>query len=417
MHSFSAISTYMVLSLVGSTASAQVSAKYDEIIDPLTKYVAVSADDMSADGRWVLGVIDTTGDMFGDKGYRWDRLNDVFTIFDIGIIPTGNASVIAISDDGQVILGNIPGPPGEEQTSQAAIWTEADGWTGLGWLPNAGSCPSRSDGYELSADGTIATGLSWDVCSARAFKWTEATGMLELENLANGGNRGSVMSADGSVIAGFAQGNSRIPAMWNGNTLEGELLDPTFATQGEFQGISDDGSVLLGSWSMGQSYDEAGKIVDGVASKIGAGSLLPGWSGIGMDIADNGTIVGFDIILGNRRSWIQPFGEGDLQLTLDYIRDLGADVPQGIRLEVLQAISTDGKSIVGHSFFAPAFLITLEYACPADMNDDGQLDFFDISAFLTAFSAMDPSADFNEDSMFDFFDISAFLTAFSAGCP
>jgi len=58
-----------------------------------------------------------------------------------------------------------------------------------------------------------------------------------------------------------------------------------------------------------------------------------------------------------------------------------------------------------------------ESACLPDMNGDGALDFFDISAFLTAFSNGDPSADFTGDGTFDFFDISAFLTAFSAGCP
>lgn len=402
-----------------SDVSAQVSATFKEIIDPFTKFPAVSADDMSADGRWVLGILDSDGDLFGDKGYRWDRLNNEFTIFDIDLIPTGSPSVLAISDDGQVILGNIAGPPGQEETHQAAIWTEADGWTGLGWLPNAGECPSRSDAYELSADGTIAVGLSWDGCSGRGFVWTAATGMLELEALANGGNRASVMSADGSVIAGFAQGNTRTPAMWNGNTLEGELLDPTYATQGEFQGISDDGSILLGSWSMGQSYYEAGKIVDGVPSKIGEGSLLPGWSGIATDIADNGTIIGFDILMGSRRSWIQPMGEGDLQLTTDFVNGHGGNVPAGTSLEVLQAISSDGKTIVGHSFFAPAFLITLDYGndCVADLTGDGVLNFFDVSAFLSAFSASDPIADFDGNGAFNFFDVSAFLSAFSAGCP
>lgn len=47
----------------------------------------------------------------------------------------------------------------------------------------------------------------------------------------------------------------------------------------------------------------------------------------------------------------------------------------------------------------------------------GELDFFDISAFLSAYSAMDPSADINNDNAWDFFDISAFLTEYGAGCP
>ncbi|MGJ8636726.1 MAG: M14 family zinc carboxypeptidase [Phycisphaerales bacterium] len=52
---------------------------------------------------------------------------------------------------------------------------------------------------------------------------------------------------------------------------------------------------------------------------------------------------------------------------------------------------------------------------PADINGDGELDFFDISAFLTLFANQDPIGDFNTDGEWDFFDISAFLTAFSAG--
>lgn len=47
----------------------------------------------------------------------------------------------------------------------------------------------------------------------------------------------------------------------------------------------------------------------------------------------------------------------------------------------------------------------------------GELDFFDVSAFLVAYNAMDPAADLNGDGAFDFFDVSAFLTAFNAGCP
>ncbi len=56
-------------------------------------------------------------------------------------------------------------------------------------------------------------------------------------------------------------------------------------------------------------------------------------------------------------------------------------------------------------------------ACPADFTGDGQLNFFDVSAFLSAFGSMDASADFTGDGQFNFFDVSAFLSAFGAGCP
>ncbi|PCI08315.1 hypothetical protein COB72_08545 [bacterium] len=55
--------------------------------------------------------------------------------------------------------------------------------------------------------------------------------------------------------------------------------------------------------------------------------------------------------------------------------------------------------------------------CPADLNGDGVLNFFDVSAFLQAFNAMDPIADFNGDGVFNFFDVSAFLNTYAIGCP
>jgi len=50
-------------------------------------------------------------------------------------------------------------------------------------------------------------------------------------------------------------------------------------------------------------------------------------------------------------------------------------------------------------------------SCPADMNNDGVLDFFDTSIFVNT------QPDFDGSGSFDFFDVSAFLNAFGDGCP
>ena len=55
--------------------------------------------------------------------------------------------------------------------------------------------------------------------------------------------------------------------------------------------------------------------------------------------------------------------------------------------------------------------------CPPDLTGDGVVNFFDVSAFLSAFNSMNPIADLNNDGLYNFFDVSAFLSAFSAGCP
>jgi len=55
--------------------------------------------------------------------------------------------------------------------------------------------------------------------------------------------------------------------------------------------------------------------------------------------------------------------------------------------------------------------------CPADINNDKQQDFFDVSEFLTHFANEDDRADFTDDGQFDFFDVSLFLQALAVACP
>jgi hypothetical protein len=55
--------------------------------------------------------------------------------------------------------------------------------------------------------------------------------------------------------------------------------------------------------------------------------------------------------------------------------------------------------------------------CAADLTGDGNLNFFDVSAFLAAYGEEDPIADFTGDGNFNFFDVSEFLAQYGAGCP
>ena len=127
---------------------------------------ALSAHDMSPDGRFIVGSTDFDGDGFADGTYLLDTSsNEMTTMPALGLLAR------AVSDDGTVILGDIPDPTGVG-TTVAGRWTQATGWQSLGHLPNAGACPSRSNGFELSADGSVAVGLSWDGCNGRGFKWT-----------------------------------------------------------------------------------------------------------------------------------------------------------------------------------------------------------------------------------------------------
>ncbi len=56
--------------------------------------------------------------------------------------------------------------------------------------------------------------------------------------------------------------------------------------------------------------------------------------------------------------------------------------------------------------------------CAADLDDNGLLNFFDLSAYLDLFNTQDPAADLASPfGVFNFFDLSAYLDLYNAGCP
>lgn len=64
-----------------------------------------------------------------------------------------------------------------------------------------------------------------------------------------------------------------------------------------------------------------------------------------------------------------------------------------------------------------AYTVEPCWQCIADTNNDGALNFFDVTVFIQAFADQRLSVDFNNDAQFDFFDVSAFLTSYADGCP
>ncbi|MBC7771163.1 MAG: hypothetical protein H7210_01580, partial [Pyrinomonadaceae bacterium] len=66
----------------------------------------------------------------------------------------------------------------------------------------------------------------------------------------------------------------------------------------------------------------------------------------------------------------------------------------------------------------PTLVVTFDppTACPADFNDDGEVNSQDFFDFLAAFFMSDPAADFNTDSVINSQDFFDFVAAFFAGC-
>lgn len=51
----------------------------------------------------------------------------------------------------------------------------------------------------------------------------------------------------------------------------------------------------------------------------------------------------------------------------------------------------------------------------ADMNNDDDLNYFDVTLFLQYYFAQDPRAELNGDGAFNFYDIILFISSFSRG--
>jgi hypothetical protein len=79
-------------------------------------------------------------------------------------------------------------------------------------------------------------------------------------------------------------------------------------------------------------------------------------------------------------------------------------------------LSGDARLEIRARYFANE--IRIGAYCKADLNADGQTNFFDVSTFLEAFNSQQPEADIAAPfGVLNFFDVSAFLGRYNSGCP
>ena len=315
--------------LVGLAGSGPVAAQQF-----LSLPVGSWANDVTPDGEIVAGTWNFSDGFI----WRW-RVDASPTVITGGTIN-------AISDDGTIACGDTTHPGSGEDV--AGVWTAATGWQSLGWLPGASTtCGSMSAAYDISGDGSIVVGLSWaNGCDGMGFRWTAAGGMQPLQSLANGHNRCSAISGDGSTLAGFAQGTaSRTPAYWSPDT-SGAVLDA--AMQGEVVGLTEDGSKSVGTlYFPGTGNNYSAFVRDrqsGVITNLG--KLQSTWAATASGLSEDASvIVGYDYFSLSRKAWVWTSADGIKSLK-DRLTALGvAGVPAN--LLVCRGVSADGTVIVG----------------------------------------------------------------------
>jgi hypothetical protein len=333
-----------------------------------------------------------------------------------------------LSADASLIAGSAPNTDG---VLEAARWNVFGGIDMLGGLPNSLSCSTISSGFDMSGDGSTIVGLSWDGCQsgrARAFKWTPAGGMIQLEHLGDASNRANVISGDGQVIAGWAAGNiaSRSPAIWNASDNTGSFLN--IDAQGEIYAINDDGTVVAGHY-WDQTMTETGYIEPFLWTAEQGVQIIPTVPGYpGGQVydmsADGRTLVGTSgIIIEGRTAMVVRSEWGMVELTAK-LEELGAPVPDNFFPQITRGVSADGEIVVGWGILNAippetgseirGFIATLpeqvDPPCVEDLDGDGAVGFTDLTQLLGAWGDCSGCPeDFDGDGAVGFTDLTQLL--------
>lgn len=261
----------------------------------------------------------------------------------------------------------------------AATWDATRGWVAADVVYDPGCDPNRSGAFDISGDGTVTTGLLWHGCVVEAYRRTDVGGVattvpLQLLGTPSDGrsrsNRGSVISDDGQVIAGFAANGTldRTPALWRADGT-GYLLAPALDganpddAPADPLSINGDGTVIAGkqdrdAWrwtaATGLTILPRPADADGLAkiyatAMNAAGDVIFG--GIG-DSFGFSTPVAF--------VWTEATGMRPL---IDIVRASGIVLPAGWSLGSVQGASADGTVLIGAAmdpdFNAKSFVLRL----------------------------------------------------------
>lgn len=249
--------------------------------------------------------------------------------------------VEAVSADGSVIIGSL-GPAIEPR---AFRWTQATGVIDLGSLPGL----SQSEAKGISDDGSIVVGDAL----LESIRWTESSGMLSLENFPGNTSSSALgISGDGGTIVGtassdFPEGLTYFQASrWTSiNGIE-ILSDVPFHGFSLARAASYDGSVIVG-WGEFSGSSQAFRWSENAGMEIlGAGF----GTSLGWDVSADGKLIVGALgggIAETAMVWRRSFGM--LPVT-QLLTDQGVTNLAGWELLNAIGVSANSQTIVGSGF-------------------------------------------------------------------
>jgi probable HAF family extracellular repeat protein len=301
--------------------------------------------------------------------YRWTLATGLVNLGHGSLPVIGRtAGAPGMSADGTRIASTIISD--DSTVVSMGLWTLGQGWQQLvPPLPPGGGSVDEELGsvWGMSGDGNTVVGLFWRPGgvggSAHAFRWTQATGMVDLGSSGRS-SKGADASFNGSVIAGWdesPQYGYRRAAAWRNGQLT--VLHPD-SIPGEAGCVSDNGLWVAGRVTNPALYptnyfvDAARWHWDGSAwtptqflghvdgnSGFGQGKTVP--NGI---TSDGKFIVGYNTFDGDPFYttgflWTDSTGCVDIEF---WLQDQGVDLDPLFDIQGLTACSPDGQYIVGY---------------------------------------------------------------------
>jgi len=291
-------------------------------------------------------------------GLSYQRTDGMYWMPTTGMVELGGVTALEVSRDGRRIVGNAFDA---KARLNAAVWQGGSVWQPLGGLsPNAQPCDATlSSTFGANADATVVVGLGWDGCRfARAFRWTAQTGMVSLGSLTGASTRANGVSADGRVIVGWEQPEGpRYGAKWV-DGIEQMIKAQSGGPVGEAFAANRDGSIIVGS---NCDFKKQPVIVPTGfvwAAQNGVQCLpvpLPSWLAplpyqvIVQGTSDDGRVMVGSYTFGldaEALIWL----DGQMYFLRDYLRNNGVPTAfaRWVNSGFATAVTPDGRTIVGY---------------------------------------------------------------------
>ena len=289
---------------------------------------------ISSNGMYV------SGSQFGGmNSYLW-------TMFSGTVGFTGDAQ--GTSDDG-IVAGTYDTEFQYEgmEVSTAGLWNKTTGqWQFLGMNPDSPEIFGTfyNSIYGITADGSTVAGMQWfPDWTVKAFSWTQEDGYDMIGAPIQANSRANGISANGSVIYGWAEPNwTRTPVIWYNDEII--FLDET--QFGEAFGASASGNYVTGSlgWENGFIWSPT----EGVTlfpNSLNLGSLSP------LKVLDDGTVFGytaegFPPLPPDRRAFVR-HPNGVMETFNEYVADRGWFEAADWIFFSINDVTPDGNKFIG----------------------------------------------------------------------